>query len=83
MKIYIFTRILNEKVNVWCAISFFPRPFYRDSEKVSVWCASSANIFVDIAYDVKLAIPQLESLQPKIMFQLDGALPHLIGDICS
>ena len=66
------------------------RELHRDSPKVNVWCgimcnqiigpfffhetSITANVFLDLL--TEYVAPQLDDLQPTIIFQQDGAPPH-------
>jgi transposase len=60
----------SEKINVWCGL-FHDRvigPFFFQENNIN------GNIYIDMLEN--FAFPQLEELQPNVIFQQDGAPPH-------
>lgn len=60
----------SPKLNVWCAISYdrLIGPFFFQEKSIN------GNIYLDMLEN--FAYPQLEDLQPNVIFQQDGAPPH-------
>lgn len=60
----------SPKVNVWCGVMFdrIIGPFFFIERTIT------ANVYLDML--TEYVIPQLEDMQPNVIFQQDGAPPH-------